>query len=59
MKREPMKKVALHRATPAITPAIKNEHGSNYRERGGSSVTRLSLLDLLKERLSHGFLTVN
>ena len=55
MKREPMKKVALHRATPAI----KNEHGSNYRERGGSSVTRLSLLDLLKERLGHGFFTVN
>jgi hypothetical protein len=46
IKREPMRRVAVHRAAPAI----KNEHGSDYREQAGSSVTRLSLLDLLKER---------
>jgi len=52
---QPAKNVAAHRAAPAM----KNEHGSNHREQAGSSVTRLSLLDLLKERLGHGIFTAD
>jgi hypothetical protein len=46
VKREPVKKVAAHRAAP---PA-NNASTSKNREQAAAPVTRLSLLEILKER---------
>lgn len=53
MKREAVRKVA-HRPAPAA-----NQLAFNYGEQVDSSGSRLSLLDLLKERLGHGIFTAN
>jgi hypothetical protein len=54
-KREAARKVAVHRAAPAAN----NQPAFNYGEQAGSSGTKLSLLDLLKERLGHGIFAAN
>jgi hypothetical protein len=46
-KREPSKKVAVHRAAPKVNI----ESARNDREPASPAVTRLSLLDILKEGL--------
>jgi len=45
-KREPAKKVAAHRAAPPVN----NASTSKIREQAAAQVTRLSLLDILKDR---------
>lgn len=55
IKRHPMKKVVAQRAAPAVN----NKPAFNYGEQAGGPVTKLSLLDLLKERLGHGIFTAN
>ena len=45
-KREPVKKVAAHRAAPPVN----NASTSKNREQAEAPVTRLSLLDILKDR---------
>ena len=46
VKREPVKKVAAHRAAPPVN----NASTSKIREQAAAQVTRLSLLDILKDR---------
>ena len=55
VKREPVKKVVAHRAAP---PA-NNASTSKNREQAAAPVTRLSLLEILKERLEQGFFKLN
>jgi hypothetical protein len=55
VKREPVKKVVAHRAAPPVN----NASASNYREQAAAPVTRLSLLDILKERLEQGLFKLN
>jgi hypothetical protein len=55
VKREPVKKVAAHRAAP---PA-NNASTPSYREQATAPVTRLSLLDILKERFGQNFFKLN
>ena len=38
---------------------MKNGAGSNYREQAGAQFTRLSLLEVLKERFGHGLFRAN
>ena len=54
-KPEAARKVTVHRAAPTANyqPAAK------YGEQAGSSGTKLSLVDLLKERLGHGIFAAN
>lgn len=54
-KREPIKKVVANRAAPAVN----NHPAYNYGEQAGGPATKLSLLDLLKERLGHGIFAAN
>ena len=55
VKREPLKKVAAHGAAPAR----EQKSRSNNIERADAQVTRLSLLEVLKERLGHGLFRTN
>jgi hypothetical protein len=55
VKREPLKKVAAHRAAPPV----KSASASNYREQATAPVTRLSLLDILKERFGQNLFKLN
>ena len=55
VKREPVKKVAAHRAAPPVNDAST----SNYREQAAASITRLSLLDILKERFGQNLFKLN
>jgi hypothetical protein len=54
-KREAARKVAVHRATPAA----HNQPAFNHGAQASSSGTRLSLLELLKDRLGHGIFTAD
>jgi hypothetical protein len=54
-KREPPKRVASDRPRQVM----KNGAGSNYREQAGAQFTRLSLLEVLKERFGHGLFRAN
>ena len=55
VKREPVKKVVAARAAPPMNkkPAF------NYGEQAAAPITRLSLLDLLKERLGQSLFKLN
>ena len=55
VKREPVKKIATHRAAPPVNSAS----ASNYREQATAPVTRLSLLDILKERFGQNLFKLN
>jgi hypothetical protein len=55
VKREPVKKVAAHRAAP---PA-NNVSTSKDREQAEAPVTRLSLLDILKDRFGQNLFKLN
>jgi hypothetical protein len=55
VKREPVKKVAAHRAAP---PA-NNASTSKNREQAAAPVTRLSLLEILKERFGRNLLKLD
>jgi uncharacterized protein YbjT (DUF2867 family) len=55
VKREPVKKVAAHRAAP---PA-NNASASDHREQAAAPVTRLSLLDILKEQFGQNLFKLN
>jgi len=55
VKREPVKRVVAHRAAPPVN----NEPASNSREQAAAPVTRLSLLDILKERLGQNLFKLN
>ncbi len=55
VKREPVKKVAAHRAAP---PA-NNASTSKNREQAAAPVTRLSLLEILKERFEQKLFKLN
>ena len=55
VKREPLKKVAAHRAAPPVNDAST----SNYREQAAAPITRLSLLDILKERFGQNLFKLN
>jgi hypothetical protein len=55
VKREAAKKVAAHRAAPPVN----NASASNYREQVTAPVTRLSLLDILKERFGQNLFKLN
>jgi hypothetical protein len=54
VKREPVKKVAAHRAAPPV-----NNAASDHREQATAPVTRLSLLDILKERFGQNLFRLN
>jgi hypothetical protein len=54
-KREPLKKVASQRAAPNAN----NEPAPNYIVQPPEPVTRMSLLDILKDRLGKTFLRLN
>jgi hypothetical protein len=58
VKREPVKKVVAHRTAPPV-----NKPASNYREQAAARVTapvtRLSLLELLKERFEQNLFKLN
>jgi hypothetical protein len=54
VRREPVKKVAAHAA-----PAIEQKSRSNSVERADAQVTRLSLLEVLKEGLGHGLFSLH
>jgi len=55
-KREPMKKVAAHRAAPPVN----NASASDHREQAAAPpVIRLSLLDILKERFGQNLFKLN
>ena len=54
-KSEPVKKVAAHRAAPPVS----NASTSNYREQAAAPVTRLSLLDILKDRFGQNLFKLN
>jgi hypothetical protein len=55
VKRDPVKKIAIHRAAPTVNSAS----ASNYREQTTTQVTRLSLLDILKERFGQNLFKLN
>jgi hypothetical protein len=55
VKREPVKKVATHRAAPPVNNASTSDH----RDRATAPVTRLSLLDILKERFGLNLFKLN
>jgi hypothetical protein len=55
VKREPVKKVAAHRATPPVN----NASTSKNREQTTAPVTRLSLLEILKERFEQNLFKLN
>jgi hypothetical protein len=59
VKREPVKKVVAHRTAP---PPV-NKPASNYREQAAAPVTapvtRLSLLEILKERFEQNLFKLN
>ena len=55
VKRDPVKKIAIHRAAPTVNSAS----ASNYREQATVPVTRLSLLDFLKERFGQNLFKLN
>jgi hypothetical protein len=55
VKREPVKKVVAHRAAPPVN----NVSASNYSEQATAPVTRLSLLDILKERFGQNLFKLN
>jgi hypothetical protein len=55
VKREPVKKIATNRAAPPVNSAS----ASNYREQATAPVTRLSLLDILKERFGQNLFKLN
>ena len=55
VKREPVKKAAAHRAAPPVN----NASASNHREQATAPVTRLSLLDILKERFGQNLFKLN
>ena len=54
-KREPVKKVAAHRAALPVN----NASTSNHREQAEAPVTRLSLLDILKDRFGQNLFKLN
>ena len=53
--REPVKKVAAHRAAPPVNNAAT----SKDREQAAAPVTRLSLLDILKDRFGQNLSKLN
>jgi hypothetical protein len=55
VKREPVKKVAAHRAAPPVNNAFT----SKTREQAAAPVTRLSLLEILKERFEQTLFKLN
>jgi hypothetical protein len=55
VKREPVKKVAAHRAAPPVN----NKAAANYREQTAAPVTSLSLLDILKDRFGQNLSKLN
>jgi hypothetical protein len=55
VKREPVKKIAVHRAVPPVNSAS----ASSSREQATAPVTRLSLLDILKERFGQNLFKLN
>ena len=55
VKREPVKKVVAARAAPPMN----NKPAFNYGEQAAAPITRLSLLDLLKERLGQTLFKLN
>jgi hypothetical protein len=55
VKREPVKKVAAHRAAPPVN----NASTSKNREQTAAPVTRLSLLEILKERFGQNLFKLN
>ena len=55
VKREPVKKVAAHRAAPPVN----NKPVSKDREQAAAPVTRLSLLDILKDRFGQNLFKLN
>lgn len=55
VRREPVKKVAAHGAAPAI----EQKSRANHVERADAQVMRLSLLEVLKERLGHGLFSAH
>jgi hypothetical protein len=55
VKREPVKKIA----TPRAAPPVNSASASNYREQATAPVTRLSLLDFLKERFGQNLFKLN
>ena len=57
-KREPPKKVSVHRAAPK-GPKVNIESAKNDKVPASPPVTRLSLLDILKERLGQGLFKLN
>jgi hypothetical protein len=60
-KREPPKKVSVHRAAPKGPkgPKVNIESAKNDKVPASPPVTRLSLLDILKERLGQGLFKLN
>jgi hypothetical protein len=55
VKREPVKKVAAHRATPPVN----NASTSKNREQTAAPGIRLSLLEILKERFEQNLFKLN
>jgi hypothetical protein len=55
VKHEPVKKVAAHRAAPPVN----NASASDHREEAAAPVTRLSLLEILKERFGQNLFKLN
>jgi hypothetical protein len=55
VKREPVKKAIATRTAPPVN----NKPAFNYGEQAAAPVTRLSLLDLLKERLGQTLFKLN
>ena len=54
-KSEPLKKVAARRPTAPVN----DEHANSYRVQAAAPVTRLSLLDIIKERLGQSPFKLN
>jgi len=54
-KKEVVKKVAAHRAAPSVN----NASTSKIREQAAAPVTRLSLLDILKDRFGQNLFKLN
>ena len=52
---EPLKKVAARRSTAPVN----DEHARNYRVQAAAPVTRVSLLDIIKERLGQSPFKLN
>ena len=55
VKREAVKKVAAHRAAPAVSKIS----ASKNKEQAAAPVTRLSLLDILKDRFGQNLFKLN